>query len=47
MHPVNTPDRSFTKWEINLIGPLTAPVEGNSYMQIIHPNLKVSIVHFI
>ncbi|KAI6648651.1 hypothetical protein LOD99_8009 [Oopsacas minuta] len=41
LHPVNIPDRSFSKWGMDLIGPLTATVEGNSYIIVL---LNISLV---
>lgn len=32
LQSMNLPDRSFSKWGMDLISPLTATVEGNSYI---------------
>ena len=32
LRPVNIPDRSFSQWGMDLIGPLNTTVEGNSYI---------------
>ena len=35
LHPVNIPDRKFSKWKKALIGPLTTTLKGNYYIIVL------------